>query len=200
VRRSYRLARRGADLVFGVVGLIVSSPIIALSALWVKLDSPGPAFYSQTRLGRGGQEFKLVKLRTMRQDAENSTGPVWARVGDRRLTGAGRILRQLYLDELPQFLNVALGQMSLIGPRPERPFFYPECERRVPGFSQRLAVKPGLTGLAQARQRHHDSTGALRRKYRYDMFYIRRQGLAMDLFVIRQTFGLLWSEVKEVLR
>lgn len=196
----YLSAKRLLDIVFATLGLLIVSPVMILTALWVCLDSKGPVFYRQKRAGKDGVEFDILKFRTMHHMAEAATGPVWAMVSDDRVTRSGRVLRKLYLDELPQLINILRGDMSFVGPRPERAFFYPKCEEVIPGFSARLRVSPGLTGLAQINQGHHPSDGAVRRKFRYDMFYIRKRTFFLDLSIMFRTFGLLWREFREMWR
>jgi lipopolysaccharide/colanic/teichoic acid biosynthesis glycosyltransferase len=155
-----------------------------LAALLIRLTSTGPALYSQTRVGAGGREFPLWKLRTMIAGAEARTGPVMATVGDPRITAIGRILRATRPDELPQLFNVLLGQMSLIGPRPERPHFVRIYRARLPGYDLRLAVKPGITGLAQTFCRY-STTPAL--KLRFDLRYIDNYSLLLEARIVFRT-------------
>ncbi len=164
-----------------VVGVLLAPLwlLIAVAvALAVKLGDGGPVLYRQRRLGLGGRVFELVKFRTMPVDSEDATGPVWAAQPDRRATPVGRLLRRLRLDELPQALNVLRGEMSLVGPRPERPELAPRCERAAPGFARRLAVRPGLAGLAQARR---GAAATPRQKLRYDLLYIEAMGPWLDI-------------------
>ncbi len=170
--------KRPMDLCLTVLAGVVLLPLCALIALAIRLDSPGPALYCQTRLGRGGRPFRIIKFRTMLDGAERRTGPVWAAWRDARVTRVGRWLRRLHLDELPQLVNVARGEMSLVGPRPERPEMASRLERAVPGFSQRLRVRPGIAGLAQARGHYHLHP---RCKLRYDKLYIARMSPWLDL-------------------
>src|SRR5262249_35904144 len=149
--------------------LALLGPLILGLAALVKLTSRGPAFYKQTRLGRGGSLFTIYKLRTMVDRCESLTGPRWALPRDPRVTGLGRFLRKSRLDELPQLLNVVRGEMSLVGPRPERPEFLPELERACPGYRERLAVRPGVTGLAQVQLPADTSVDSVRRKLAYDL-------------------------------
>ena len=146
----------------------------------IRLESPGPVLYRQRRLGRGGREFRIIKFRTMFHGAERRTGPVWAAPSDVRTTRVGRVLRRLHFDELPQVVNILRGEMSLVGPRPERPALAARFERLVPGFSTRLRVRPGVMGLAQALGSYHWHP---RRKIRYDNFYIDKMGPWLDIKV-----------------
>lgn len=199
-KRAYSIAKRSVDFCFSAVALVCLSPLLLLLAIWVRIDSAGPVFYCQERLGRNGKPFLVYKFRSMRADAESTSGPVWARKQDDRITRSGRIMRKLYLDELPQLINIFLGQMSLVGPRPERAFFYPQLEKHIPGFSRRLSVTPGLTGLAQVRHYHEASIPATRKKFIYDMIYIKNRSFMLDLFVIWRTIVAVINEAREVFR
>ena len=174
--------KRPFDLAVLAAALVPLFPLWVLLgaaiALAIRLESPGPVFYRQARLGRGGRVFLIVKFRTMVENAEAHTGPVWAARGDARATAVGRVLRRYHLDELPQVLNVLKGEMSLVGPRPERPELAERVERGVPGFSQRLQVRPGIAGLAQAQL---SQRGTTRRKLRYDLLYIGAMSPWLDL-------------------
>ena len=174
--------KRPFDLAVLGLGLIVLLPVwpVALGAiaLAIRLSGPGPVLYRQARLGRDGREFQILKFRTMAPDAEERTGPVWATWNDARTTPVGRVLRRFHLDELPQAVNVLRGEMSLVGPRPERPALAARIERTVPGFSRRLSVRPGIAGLAQARAGFGIRA---RDKLRYDLCYIEAMGPWLDL-------------------
>ena len=173
-----------AALLLSVVGL----PLVALAALLVKLTSRGPVFYTQTRVGKDGRLFQIYKIRTMIHNCESLTGPRWSIPGDPRVTRIGWLLRVTHLDELPQLLNVLRGEMSLIGPRPERPEFVPELERVLPAYRQRLTIRPGVTGLAQVQQPADSDIDSVRRKLAYDLYYIRNIGPWMDLRLLIGTF------------
>ncbi len=179
------LGKRVFDLVFSAAVLVLLSPVILALAAVVKLTSPGPIFYRQERMGLDGQRFGMLKFRTMRIDAEAETGPVWAPPGDSRRTGLGPFLRRFSLDELPQFVNVLRGQMSVVGPRPERPVFVERFRRTVPGYMLRHKVKSGITGWAQV----HGLRGntSLEKRIQYDLEYIERWSLWLDLKVILLT-------------
>ncbi len=166
---------------------ILALPVIGLAALAVKLTSKGPAFYTQTRLGRGGRLFTIYKIRTMVHNCESLTGPRWSIPGDPRVTRVGWLLRVSHLDELPQLLNVLRGDMSLIGPRPERPEFLPELERAYPVYRQRLAVRPGVTGLAQVQLPADSDLEGVGKKLAHDLFYIRNISLWLDLRLLACT-------------
>jgi lipopolysaccharide/colanic/teichoic acid biosynthesis glycosyltransferase len=168
------------DLVLALALAVVAVPLIALAALLVKLTSRGPAFYTQTRVGQGGRLFTIYKIRTMAHNCESLTGPRWSIPGDPRVTAVGWLLRITHLDELPQLWNVIRGEMSLIGPRPERPEFVPELEEALPAYRQRLAVRPGVTGLAQVQQAADSDLDSVRRKLAYDLYYIRFLGPWLD--------------------
>jgi exopolysaccharide biosynthesis polyprenyl glycosylphosphotransferase len=170
-----------------LVGLVVTSPLMLLIAAAVKLTSPGPVFYRQTRVGWRGRNFTLYKFRSMRADAEAATGAVWATKDDPRVTPVGRWLRRLRLDELPQFFNVLRGEMSLVGPRPERPEFVASLAQQIPYYRQRLAVRPGITGWAQINHEYGDSVEDAARKLEYDLYYIKNLSPALDAYIILQT-------------
>jgi lipopolysaccharide/colanic/teichoic acid biosynthesis glycosyltransferase len=177
----YPPLKAAIDRLLALVLLIPALPVLLLAALLVKLTSRGPAFYVQTRLGLYGRPFKIYKLRTMIHKAESLTGPRWSLPGDPRITRVGMFLRLTHLDELPQLLNVLRGDMSLIGPRPERPEFLPELERALPSYRQRLVVRPGVTGLAQVQLPADSDVDSVRRKLAYDLYYIQRLSPWLDL-------------------
>lgn len=179
-----RLVKRALDVTGALVLLVLTAPLMLLAALLIRFTSRGPVLYSQTRVGAGGREFPLLKLRTMVAGAEARTGPVMATAGDPRITAIGRILRATRADELPQLFNVLLGQMSLIGPRPERPHFVRIYRRRLPGYDLRLAVKPGITGLAQTFCRYSTAPAL---KLRYDLRYIHSYSLLLDARIVFRT-------------
>jgi exopolysaccharide biosynthesis polyprenyl glycosylphosphotransferase len=174
--------KRGFDLVFSALGLVLLSPVFLVVAIWIRHDSPGPIFYFQERLGLNGRRFEMIKFRTMRLDAESEGDPGWTRPGDPRRTGAGRLLRSLSIDELPQLANVLLGQMSLVGPRPERPVYVDQFRASVPRYMLRHHVKAGITGWAQVHGLRGDTP--LDRRIEYDLYYIRNWSLAFDLKIL----------------
>ncbi|NCU33637.1 MAG: exopolysaccharide biosynthesis polyprenyl glycosylphosphotransferase, partial [Candidatus Moranbacteria bacterium] len=184
VRRTYAAIKRFGDIIGSLLGLLIFSPVMLIVAFLVKLTSPGPVFYSQIRVGKDGRIFRMFKFRTMRVDAEQSTGPVWAQKNDNRITLFGGVMRKMRLDELPQFINVLMGDMSLIGPRPERPCFVDKLKEQVPNYEQRLAVKPGITGLAQVRNSYDETIRDVKRKVRYDLFYIQKMNIWNDLKIM----------------
>jgi lipopolysaccharide/colanic/teichoic acid biosynthesis glycosyltransferase len=168
--------------------LVVAFPVMIVSAVLIKMTSPGPIFYRQERVGQGGRLFTLCKFRTMINDAEKHVGPVWAAKDDDRVTPVGRILRRMRIDELPQVYNVLRGDMSLVGPRPERPFF---VERHKALQGARLAVKPGLTGLAQVRS-FYDLKPA--HKVKYDYLYIQNRSFLLNIYILLQTIPVLFGK------
>lgn len=192
-KRLYRLFRRVVDVVVASLALLPTGLLVLpILALVIKLDSPGPVFYRQERLGKYGHRFQVIKLRSMRQDAERD-GARWAKPGDDRVTRVGRWLRRTRLDELPQLINVLRGEMSLIGPRPERPDFVVDLEQQIPLYRGRLLVEPGLTGWAQVRYRYGASVEDALVKLQYDLYYIKHQSLALDLLIMLKTIGVILS-------
>jgi len=182
-----RVLKRGFDLLFGAVGLAIVAPVMLAIGVALKLTSPGPVLYQQERMGVDGRRFKMLKFRTMRVNAEEETGPVWARPDDPRRTALGVFLRRTSLDELPQLFNVLRGEMSLVGPRPERPSFVEEFRRRVPGYMLRHKVKAGITGWAQINGWRGNTS--IERRIECDLYYIERWSLGFDLKILLQT---LW--------
>jgi lipopolysaccharide/colanic/teichoic acid biosynthesis glycosyltransferase len=170
-----------ADRAAALLLLILVTPLLAVLALLVRTSSAGPVIYTQVRLGKGGRPYRVYKLRTMYHDCEAATGAVWAVQDDPRSTPVGRFLRDTHLDELPQLWNVLRGEMSLIGPRPERPEIATELERALPGYRQRLQARPGLTGLAQLRLSADINVDGVRRKLAHDLYYVRRIGPVIDI-------------------
>jgi len=179
--------KRIVDFVASVAGLIVTAPIMALVALAIKLDSRGAVLYKQERVGRFGEPFMMLKFRTMRVDAE-AGGPVWAVRGhDPRVTRLGWFLRRTHFDELPQLLNVLKGDMSLVGPRPERPHFVGQLNRMIPRYDERLLIKPGMTGLAQVHYRYDQTFEDVKKKLRFDLLYVKRMCLMLDARILAWT-------------
>jgi len=166
----------------------VTLPVMAVVAVLVKLTSPGPILYRQTRVGLNGAPFVLFKFRSMNKDAEAETGAVWSTKDDPRVTPLGRGLRRLRLDELPQLFNVLRGEMSVVGPRPERPEFVQVLQTKIPYYAQRHAVKPGITGWAQINHKYGDSLDDTIVKLEYDLYYIKHGALSLDLFILFHTF------------
>jgi exopolysaccharide biosynthesis polyprenyl glycosylphosphotransferase len=169
-----------------VIGLILAAPLMALTALAIKAESPGPMLYSQVRAGEFGKLFTIYKFRSMRTDAEKA-GAQFAQENDPRVTRVGRFIRKTRLDELPQLWNVLRGDMSMVGPRPERPVFIEQLEQQVPFFKQRLYVKPGVTGHAQVRCRYGASTEDMVEKLQYDLYYIKSYNVLFDLSIMLDT-------------
>lgn len=190
-RRFALLVKRMIDVCCASVGLLLASPLIAAAVLAIKLDSRGPILLRQRRVGQNGVEFDVVKFRTMRADAEQQTGPVWARVNDDRVTRVGRFLRLSRIDEIPQMWNVLRGQMSFVGPRPERPFFVGELTREIPWYPLRLTVKPGITGWAQVNHHYGASVDDSIEKLRFDLYYIKNMSPLFDLNIILRTVGVI---------
>ncbi|GIX49609.1 MAG: glycosyl transferase [Candidatus Tectimicrobiota bacterium] len=182
-----RTLKRLTDVTLATFGLTVSLPLIGLIALLTKLDSAGPVFFRQERVGENGKIFTLYKFRTMVVDAEKETGPVWAQQHDPRVTRLGRLLRRTGMDELPQLFNVLKGDMSFVGPRPERPHFVAELQEKIPYYAQRLTVKPGITGWAQVRYGYGATLEDAVEKLQYDLYYIKNMSFFLDLLVLLST-------------
>jgi exopolysaccharide biosynthesis polyprenyl glycosylphosphotransferase len=185
------MRKRGFDLLLASVGFVLAAPLTVLTALAVYLDSDGPVLYSQERVGERGRTFLVYKFRSMRADAEKSGTPVWATDGDERVTRIGRIIRMTRLDELPQLWNVLRGDMSFVGPRPERPFFVEQLAREIPFYQQRHAVKPGLTGWAQVKYQYGSTIEDAMEKLRYDLYYIKHVSIALDLSIVFDTVKVI---------
>lgn len=184
-RLSY-LIKRVLDTTISFFGLCLSLPVTALTALLIKLESPGPIFYTQERVGERGETFKVIKFRSMREDAEKN-GAVWAMKNDNRVTRIGGIIRKIRIDEIPQMWNVLKGEMSFVGPRPERPIFVEKLTKSIPYYSLRHSVKPGITGWAQVCYPYGASEEDALRKLEYDLYYIKNQSIFIDLLVIFRT-------------
>jgi lipopolysaccharide/colanic/teichoic acid biosynthesis glycosyltransferase len=187
-------AKAAIDFVLAGLMLVPALPLIAACVALVRLTSRGPAIYTQSRVGRGGAVFTLYKIRTMYHDCERLTGPTWCKPGDSRITPIGRVLRKLHLDELPQLFNVLKGEMSLVGPRPERPEIVARLREQVVGYDRRHAVRPGITGFAQIHLPPDSCVRSVRNKLVYDLFYVRARSWRMELFILLATglkmFGL----------
>jgi exopolysaccharide biosynthesis polyprenyl glycosylphosphotransferase len=186
----YQAVKRAMDLALGVIIGLIIFPLIPFIALAIRLDSRGPVFYRQQRIGLNDRAFCIYKFRTMRADAERE-GAVWASVNDSRVTRAGRIMRRARLDELPQIWNVLRGDMSFVGPRPERPEFTQVLEREIPGYRYRNLVRPGLTGWAQVRFRYTSSLHDSRVKLEYDLYYLKNASLWLDIHILIRTVGVV---------
>jgi exopolysaccharide biosynthesis polyprenyl glycosylphosphotransferase len=181
-----RLMKRAEDIIGAVFGLVLSLPVIAVAAVLIKRSSPGPVFYRQERCGEGGSTFTLLKLRTMPVDAEDRTGPVWTVENDTRRTRIGECLRTCNLDELPQFWNVLKGEMTLVGPRPERPHFVEQFKETIGNYMSRHAYKPGMTGWAQVNGLRGNTD--LKERVKYDLYYLENWSLAFDFKILLKTF------------
>lgn len=213
--------KRTMDIVGSLVGLMLTIPLWLVVPVIIKLDSPGPVFYTQTRIGLNrrrkqrrlyqkaevvdkrsrdrrrldymGKPFKVYKFRTMVNEAEKGSGPIWASKGDPRITRIGRLLRLTRIDEIPQFLNVLKGDMSLVGPRPERPSFVLDLSTKIKGYSNRLNVKPGLTGLAQVENGYDSSLASVVQKVRYDLEYIENRSMWKDIKIMLKTVIVVFT-------
>jgi lipopolysaccharide/colanic/teichoic acid biosynthesis glycosyltransferase len=204
--------KRTLDIVISGIGLLCLAPVLPILALLIKLDSRGPVLYAQERIGQNrrrsrkgsapggrdqrrsdsfGRPFKIYKLRTMVVDAERNTGPVWAAVKDARVTRLGRILRKTRLDETPQLWNVLKGEMSIVGPRPERPMFVASIAESLPDYPMRCSALPGITGLAQVKSRYDSSIETVNRKLQYDLYYVRHGRLILDLKIMAATVKVM---------
>ncbi len=175
------------NLVIAAVGLVLMLPFMLLTALAMRLSSPGPIFYSQTRVGMNGVPFTLYKFRSMRVDAEATTGAVWAAKDDPRVTPVGRIIRKIRFDELPQLFNVLRGEMSVVGPRPERPEFVRTLSEAIPYYPHRHSVRPGITGWAQINYTYGDTLEDTIVKLEYDLYYIKNMSLSLDIYIVFHT-------------
>ncbi|MFN2188765.1 MAG: sugar transferase [Candidatus Promineifilaceae bacterium] len=185
--RFYGLAKRLVDIVLSIIGiavLLLLSPIVFVLNLF---SSPGPIFFRQTRVGRGGREINIIKFRSMIPEAENASGAVWAAIDDDRITFTGRLLRRSHLDELPQVVNILSGDMSFVGPRPERPEFVEELSHSIPFYRARHSVRPGITGWAQIHQDYGDSVEGAHEKLEYDLYYIKNAGPVLDTLIMLRT-------------
>lgn len=183
--------KRVVDLTSGIVGLVIAAPIMLLVTIAVLMDSKGPVIYRQTRVGLRGKCFQLMKFRSMRVDAEEGTGAQWATANDPRVTRVGRFLRKYRLDELPQLINVVRGEMSLVGPRPERPEFVGKLREQISYYDERHSVRPGLTGWAQVQYEYGSSVEDASRKLEYDLFYLKNMSMLFDCAIILDTVRIV---------
>ena len=188
IRTSFNKFKRMMDIFLSSLGLTITMPLLALAAFLIKLTSKGPIVYKQNRVGKDGEIFRIYKLRTMRVDAEKNTGAVWATENDPRITPIGRLLRKARIDEIPQLLNVSKGEMSIIGPRPERPEMVRDFRTMICDYEKRLMVKPGITGIAQIFHRYDETIADVRKKVKYDILYIKKMCLFTDLSILANTF------------
>jgi lipopolysaccharide/colanic/teichoic acid biosynthesis glycosyltransferase len=179
--------KRALDFIFALTGLLVTLPLMIGIAVVAWANHRGPILFGQERIGQGRRPFRMFKFRTMVQNAERDTGPVWSWSGDPRVTRVGKVLRATHLDELPQLWNVLRGEMSLVGPRPERAVFIEKLEKVIPGYAHRLAIRPGITGLSQLRSGYDESVRSVRRKVRYDLLYVRQGCTLLDAMIVLET-------------
>jgi sugar transferase (PEP-CTERM system associated) len=183
------------DLLISACLLVVALPVMILTAILIRLEDGGPVFYRQERVGRGVRPFTMLKFRSMGQDAEKDGKARWASVGDARVTRVGRVIRKIRIDELPQLINVLRGEMSFVGPRPERPCFVAELVKQIPYYNVRHTVKPGITGWAQVRHPYSDSISGTTDKLQYDLYYVKNHSLFLDLLIAIETVGVvLWGK------
>ena len=187
----FLIYKRFASVVVSTVGLLLSLPLLPFVVLAIKVSSPGQVFYRQDRVGRGGEVFRCYKFRTMRSDAEADSGPTWAKDDDPRITPAGRFLRRTRMDEIPQLWNVLRGDMSLVGPRPERPEFVAAFNQKIPFYHLRHSIRPGITGWAQILYRYGSSVEDAKEKLRYDLYYIKNMSAGLDLLIIFCTVKII---------
>ncbi len=187
-QKSFEKFKRYSDILLSILGLTITSPILLFAAILIKLNSKGRVIYKQNRVGMNGEIFEIYKLRTMRLDAEKNTGAVWAKENDPRITSVGRVLRKAHIDEIPQLINVVKGEMSIIGPRPERPELVRDLKELIRDYEKRLQVKPGITGLAQVWHKYDETIEDVKKKIKYDLLYTKRMCLAVDLKILGQTF------------
>ncbi len=193
-RKLYEKAKRIIDIILAFLILIISFPFWLIIALLIKLEDGGAVFYKQKRVGMHKETFCLLKFRSMKERAEDETGPVWAKEKDKRITKIGRILRRIHLDELPQMINILKGDISLIGPRPERPEFVKKLEKKIPHYHLRHLIKPGFTGWAQINFRYGRSIEDSKEKFKYDLYYIKNRSFFLDLEVFLKTFQLFFKK------
>ena len=191
-----RIVERSIDLLVSMLGLDFDEPaLMAIIALLIRLDSPGPIFYRQERIGKDDHPFQILKFRSMCADAEQNGAPQWTELNDPRVTRVGGILRRTRLDELPQLVNVLKGEMSLVGPRPERPTLCLCFGRQIPFYGVRHSVRPGITGWAQINYKYAASLEDAKRKLEYDLFYVKNRSVFLDLAILLQTFRImLWQQ------
>ena len=179
--------KRLIDVIVSFIILAITFPFTLITAISIKFDSAGPVFFLQERCGIDGKVFKIFKFRSMRKDAEKLTGPVWSQKDDPRITRVGKIIRKVRIDEIPQMINVLKGEMSIVGPRPERPYFVEMLSTEIPYYKRRLKVRPGITGWAQVKHKYDESIEDVKVKLRYDLFYIENMSLRMDFKILFRT-------------
>ncbi|MBA4311491.1 MAG: sugar transferase [Chlorobiaceae bacterium] len=186
-----RAIKRTIDIMFSAIVLLIGLPIWIIVAIAIKLDTKGPVFYTQDRVGKDEKHFPIIKFRTMFANAESESGPVWANKQDPRVTRVGKILRKLRIDEIPQLINILDGNMSLVGPRPERPFFVEQLSKEIPLYKRRLKVRPGITGWAQVKHKYDENIEDVKKKVQYDLFYIENMSLRMDFKILLNTISVV---------
>jgi lipopolysaccharide/colanic/teichoic acid biosynthesis glycosyltransferase len=187
----YIVLKRATDISLSLLGIISLFPLGVVISLLILMESKKPVFYVQNRVGKGGKIFKMYKFRSMVNGAERHSGPVWAKENDPRITPIGRIIRKTRIDELPQLFNVLKGEMSMVGPRPERPEFVATLRQEIPDYTERLKLKPGLTGLAQVNHRYDTCLEDVKLKLARDLEYLEKQNLSIDFKILTKTIGVV---------
>lgn len=190
-QKSFKKFKRASDYFLSILGLLIASPLLIFAAILIKFTSRGPVIYKQDRVGKKGDVFQIYKLRTMCVDAEKGIGAIWAKKNDPRITSVGRILRKTHIDEIPQLFNVIKGQMSIVGPRPERPEMVRDFKTLILDYEKRLQVEPGITGLAQVWHKYDETIEDVKKKIKYDVLYIKRMCLWVDLRIMARTFTVV---------
>lgn len=186
----YEIYKRILDIISSLLGLVIGLPIMVIISILIKIEDRGPIFYTQERLGKNEKKFLVYKMRSMRVDAEKHGGAQWAQKDDPRVTKIGKFIRKTRIDEIPQLFNILKGDMSLIGPRPERPELTYEFDKEIPGFIERLSIKPGLTGLAQVNGGYDISP---KDKLKWDMIYIKNRSILLDISIVLKTVGVVFT-------
>lgn len=187
--------KRLLDIIISLIILIFNLPILLIAAMAIKLESEGPVLFKQERMGQNGKVFNILKYRSMVNNAEKLTGPVWSQKNDPRITKVGKFVRKVRIDEIPQMVNVLKGEMSLVGPRPERPFFVEKLSQEIPYYKRRLKVRPGITGWAQVKHKYDETIEDVKIKLRYDLFYIENMSIRMDFkILLRTVFVVLFGK------
>ena len=193
IQKTARIVKRVMDIILAASGIVLAIPFFIVIPLLIYFDSRGPIFYVQERVGEKGRLFRLIKFRSMRADAEADLGPVWSQEGDSRVTRMGRLMRKTRMDEIPQLFNVLKGEMSFVGPRPERPWFVEQLQKEIPYYPLRFSVKPGITGWAQIKYRYGSSVKDAFEKLQYELFYIKNLSLFLDLSILFSTIRVVLS-------
>lgn len=190
-RKSFDRFKRASDIALSIIALTIVSPILLIAAILIKTNSRGPVIYKQLRVGKNHKVFRIYKLRTMAVDAEKFTGAVWAKKNDTRITSVGKFLRKTHIDEIPQFINVLKGEMSIVGPRPERPEMVSDLKELIKDYGKRLQVNPGITGLAQTARRYDETVEDVKKKIKFDLLYIRKMCFWTDITIFGRTFAMV---------